>query len=144
MEERREFQLGNRFEDIPGVDQEVGMWLEERGAPPAAVYLASLAIEEVVTNCIKYGYDDEADHVIHIAVGFAGRTLTMSIRDDGHAFDPLAMPPPDLDLPIEERSIGGLGIHLLRQMTDRMAYVREGGWNQLELEKTFGGEEAGS
>ena len=110
-------------------------WLQARRASPAALFLVSLAIDELVTNCIKYGYDDADEHTIEITLSEVDETLTMVVADDGHAFNPLDAPPPDLSLPIEDRPIGGLGIHLLRELADHLAYERRDGTNRLTLTK---------
>ena len=111
--------------------------LAERQAPPAADYFASLAIEELVTNCIKYGYDDAREHRIEIELKYAAAELTLTVTDDARRFNPLELPEPDINLPVEERSVGGLGIHLLRKMSDRIEYAWENGHNRLTLHKTL-------
>src|SRR5262245_15131621 len=63
---------------------------------PDASYLVSLAIEELVTNCIKYGYDDPHGHTVDIVLSVDGRTLTIEVIDDGRAFNPLNVPPSDM------------------------------------------------
>ena len=65
--------------------------------------------------------------------------VTLEFRDDGRPFDPLAAPPPDLRSPMEHRSTGGLGIHLLRSLVDAAEYVRLGSENVLTLKKRLGG-----
>jgi anti-sigma regulatory factor (Ser/Thr protein kinase) len=61
--------------------------------------------------------------------------LEIVVIDDGHEFNPLEFPEPDTNLPVEERPIGGLGIHLLRKMADRLEYRRIDGFNRLALLK---------
>lgn len=110
-------------------------WLEQRQTSAELRYFANLAIEEIVTNCIKYGYNDTKDHVIEITLTFSGGALVITILDDGQPFDPLAAPAPDLHIDPEERPIGGLGIYLLRQMSDRMEYRRDGDKNRITISK---------
>ena len=62
--------------------------------------------------------------------------MVAEIIDNGRAFDPTAAPAPDLSLPLEQRDPGGLGIHLMRRMIDRVEYRRAGGENRLRLEKS--------
>ena len=100
--------------------------------------LATLALEELVTNCIKYGYDDQAEHLIEVTMSITESELVMVFTDDGHSFNPLELPEPDTSLPIEDRAVGGLGIHMLRKMSDRMEYVDSGGENRITLRKSFG------
>src|SRR6185436_19483438 len=97
--------------------------------------LVNLALDELVTNVIKYGYDDADEHRIQVTVTVDGGLLTLSMDDDGKPFNPLEAPPPDLDLPIEERPIGGLGVFIVRSLADSLAYRREQGHNILTLTK---------
>jgi serine/threonine-protein kinase RsbW len=110
-------------------------WLDEHEVPAKAAYFVALAIEEIVTNCIHYGYDDEEDHTIVVSLAVADETLTVGIVDDGRAFDPLAAPEPDFSEKIQNRRVGGLGIHLLRNLADRISYERLDGTNRMILEK---------
>jgi serine/threonine-protein kinase RsbW len=125
----------NTVDAITPASEAAEAWLGEQQTSPEAGFLVSLAIEELVTNCIKYGYDDAGEHTIDIELSLAGHTLTMIVVDDGHPFDPLAAPPPDLSLAIEDRPIGGLGIHLLRELADDVTYERRDGTNRLTLTK---------
>ena len=129
-------QIENSFDAIPPANDTASQWLEERAAAPAAVYLANLAIEELATNCIKYGYDDAETHIIGVELELSPACLTVTITDDGHPFNPLELPEPDTNLPIEERPIGGLGIHLLRKLSSEMRYERADGKNRVTLIKS--------
>jgi anti-sigma regulatory factor (Ser/Thr protein kinase) len=128
----------NALDAIQPASQAAEAWLRERGSPPDAGYFVSLAIEELVTNSIKYGYDDAAEHLIEIVLSIMQRVLTVQFVDDGRAFDPSLVPAPDLTQPLEDRPVGGLGIHLLRELTDSMSYERRDGANRLTLTKRFG------
>jgi anti-sigma regulatory factor (Ser/Thr protein kinase) len=63
--------------------------------------------------------------------------LNLSLSDDGPAFDPLALPTPDLDAPLEERPVGGLGVYLVREMMDDVSYSHRGGRNCLSMWKSL-------
>ena len=110
-------------------------WLAERHVSFEAMYLASLTIEELVTNCIKYGYDDPAGRTIDMMFSVEGQVLRIEVVDDGRPFNPLDAPAPDLSIPIEQRPIGGLGLHLLRELSDEAHYERRDGSNRLTLLK---------
>ena len=131
--------IKNASAEILTVSEAASNWLAGRNAPPAADYLANLALEELITNCVKYGYDDDAEHIIEIELGFSDGELALTVEDDGHPFNPLDLPEPDTNLPVEDRPIGGLGIHLLRKMSDRMEYTRLENKNRLALYKSFEG-----
>ncbi len=130
-------QLENTNEAIGPATETAEAWLGARQLPPDVSYLVSLAIEELVTNCIKYGYDDDGTHTIDIVLSVSDQALTMLVIDDGHPFDPLALAPPDLSLEIEDRPIGGLGLHLLKELSDDIQYERHDGMNRLTLIKRF-------
>ncbi len=108
---------------------------EENQLSEDIVFALDLCLEELITNVIKYGYDDSAQHAIYISLSMEGDRLVLEMRDDGHAFDPTLLPDPDLDVPLEERRIGGLGIHLVRNYVDSMEYKREANQNILTLKK---------
>jgi len=132
-------EVRNAHEAIAPAGQKAERWLAGKGASPKAVYLALLALEELVTNCIKYAYDDAAEHTIAVELAIeesaAGPELRITVVDDGRPFDPLEAPPPDLTSKAEDRQIGGLGLFLLREMADGIAYERRGGTNRTTLTK---------
>ena len=137
MGESFTIEVRNRRDAIAPAIESAEAWLEEQQAPPKVAYFVDLAIEEIVTNCIQYGYGDDLEHTIVIALTVADETLTMQIVDDGLAFDPLAAPPPDLSIAIQNRTEGGLGIYLLRNLADRITYDRRDGTNQITLIKKW-------
>ena len=129
------FEVLNSFDALSPAMDNLSLWLEKQQTPQAAAYLALLALEELVTNCIKYGYDDSAQHAIQVSVQLSEGGMILVVEDDGHPFNPLEQVGPDMTLPLEKRPIGGLGIHMLRKMSDRMEYAREGGRNRVTLHK---------
>lgn len=133
--------LKNAIEEIPPAADEVNVFLEGHGAGPDVLYVSRLAIEELVSNTIKYGYDDPGSHDIHIDARIENNAMVLAISDDGHPFDPLEAPEPDTSLPAEERPIGGLGIFLVRNMTDSFQYERRDGRNIVTISKRLNAEE---
>ena len=127
--------LPNALDGIGAASDAATVWLEARHVPTGAVFLVNLAIEELVTNCVKYAYDDTNEHTIDVELSVVDRQLAIVVIDDGHAFNPLAASAPDLSLSLEQRRIGGLGIHLLRELADEMRYERRGGTNRVTLIK---------
>jgi serine/threonine-protein kinase RsbW len=121
----------NQLQDLGRVMDEGIQFLEEHATAPHPAYVANLAIEELATNIIKYGYDDTAPHEILLRLEIQPRMLLLRIEDDGHEFNPLAVAEPDVTLPTEEREPGGLGIHLVRKMVDEIHYQRCAGRNQV-------------
>ena len=110
-------------------------FLEANHAAREVIFAANLAIEEIVSNTIKYGYPDTRQHEMTIRLTLTESALEIEITDDGNAFNPFAHPNPDFSLPPDLRPIGGLGIHLVRHMLDDCAYVRLDGQNIVRLTK---------
>ena len=100
---------------------------------PDFTYRVHLALEELVLNVMDYGYDDGAQDIeIHLTSD--ADAITIEIVDSGRPFDPLSdAPQPDLDAPVEERRVGGLGVHLVKTLMDRMDYKRENEQNRLTV-----------
>ncbi len=137
MGESFSIEVPNHRDAIAPAMEAAEAWLEKQDAPPKVAYFVNLAIEEVVTNCIQYGYGDNLEHTIEIQLTLAEETLTIQIVDDGLPFDPLAAPAPDFSIAVHNRIEGGLGIHLLRNLADRVAYNRIDGTNTLTLVKNW-------
>jgi anti-sigma regulatory factor (Ser/Thr protein kinase) len=135
MDDRLTLQLRNSLDDIPAANDTATAWLDHHEVALGAAYLANLAIEELATNCIKYGYSDDDVHLITVEMERLDKELVITVIDDGNPFDPLAQTAPDTTLPVEDRPIGGLGLHLLRQMSDDFAYARIDGNNRVTLRK---------
>jgi anti-sigma regulatory factor (Ser/Thr protein kinase) len=91
--------------------------------------------DELINNVISYAYDDGAAHDIGVRVELTGDRLAITIVDDGVPFNPLVTSPPDPALPIEERKLGGLGIHLVRSTMDEFTYNRRTDSNVVVLVK---------
>ncbi len=92
-----------------------------------------LVLEEIVTNIISYGYEDRADHAIDVDLVTSEQDITLRVRDDARPFNPLEQPVPDLEVPIEDRGIGGMGIHIVREIMDEIDYKREDNGNLLVM-----------
>src|SRR5262245_52688500 len=98
--------------------------LDARSIEPRARYNCELAFEEVVTNIIKYGYRDDREHRIQVAIDFSETAIVMRVDDDAAPFNPLqhnAAPAPSS---IEDAPIGGRGLTLLRKAAARLQYER--------------------
>ena len=96
-----------------------------------------LVLEEIVSNVIFYAYPEGTTADISLTADFDGKVLTLVLSDEGRAFDPTKKEAADTTLSVEERSIGGLGIHLVRQIMDSVNYERVDGKNVLTLRKNL-------
>ena len=101
--------------------------------PDALLFRVNLALEELGLNIMDYGYDGGPCD-IDIVLTSDDDAVTIEIIDGGPPFDPLHdAPTPDLDAPIEDRRVGGLGVYLVRTLMDDLRYCREHGKNHLTL-----------
>ena len=102
---------------------------------PGTIPNLQLAVDEAVANIILHGYRGEAGQ-IEIVVERKANDLVISLRDQAPLFDPTQAVTPNLTAPLAERQPGGMGLHLIRQIVDQMAYrVTEAGGNELTLVK---------
>ena len=132
--------MGARFErslpagaaSLPALLAEIETWLEAAEVPLAQAAPMMIAFDEVLSNIAKHG-----GGTLSVSLAIADRRLTATIVDDGPPFDPLAREAPDTDLDIDDRAIGGLGIHLVRQLMDDVTYARVDDRNRLIFSKTF-------
>jgi len=119
----------NDLAELPRVNAQLQQFIDGKGIPPQATYALELAMEELMTNIIKYGHDDGADHTIQIRIDLSPEHVVLTVEDDGFAFNPLENQTPDTTKLPEERKIGGLGLHMVREMSEQMEYRREGDYN---------------
>ncbi|MGV8095968.1 MAG: ATP-binding protein [Mangrovibacterium sp.] len=110
---------------------------EEWDLPPALIPSVNLALEEALSNVIFYAFEKGSEQEINIDFKLKGTELTIVISDEGKPYDPTQKEDPDINLPIEDRPIGGLGIFLIRQIMDEVAYNRIDQKNQLTLIKKW-------
>ena len=128
-----EFSVTNDLRGISSAAARIDAFCAAHDLASGISFDVTLAVDELVTNAIGYGYDDDGEHRIDISLRLEGDTLTVEIADDGKAFDPLRAPEPDLSASAKERARGGLGIWLVRKRMDTVAYRREDGRNVVTL-----------
>jgi anti-sigma regulatory factor (Ser/Thr protein kinase) len=135
ISERFTLHIRNSIDAIaPAVDTATA-WLNGRQASATDIWFVNLAVDELVSNCVKYAYADSQEHVIDVELQIVDQQLIVTVIDDGRAFDPLTIPPPDMSLAAEDRKIGGLGIHLLLTVSEKMTYERRDNQNRVVLVK---------
>jgi len=104
------------------------------GLCPRGQFVLNLVVDEIATNAIEHAYPRGEEQSIDLRVRVDDQhTLVVQLEDQGVAFNPLEQNPTSLDAPLEDREIGGLGIHLVRESVDRMEYERRGQANCLTL-----------
>jgi len=111
-------------------------WWEEAALPVALAFPFEVALEEVCMNVIMHGTRASGSPPeLSVSLRLEGDAVTMVIEDDGVAFDPLVVAPPDIDTSLEEREIGGLGVFLVRKLMDDVSYAHTGSHNRLTMRK---------
>jgi sigma-B regulation protein RsbU (phosphoserine phosphatase) len=131
--EAREVRLRSDLAEIARADH----WLQEvcrdLDVSPEAAHDFQIALEEVLVNVVRHGYGERAPGEIEVRAWAAGEALRLEVRDRAPRYNLLEQAPPPLD--DHERPVGGLGVHLVRQLMDRVEYVYEAGENRLVLER---------
>ena len=132
---QRSVTLHNNIDEIPHLAEFVEGVCEAVGFDAATTMQMNLAIEEAVVNVINYAYPPGTHGVINIKAQANDERLKFVITDRGTPFDPTVKDDVDISLPAEQRPIGGLGIHLVRQLMDTINYEYTDGQNVLSLRK---------
>jgi len=101
--------------------------------PSKALFRLNLAIDELLTNTISYGYPDAREAEINVRLRHTGDRLEVRLADDGIPFDPLTLPDPDTTSDLDQRAVGGLGVHLVRTLMDGVTYERDHHQNIVTL-----------
>ena len=139
--DKQHLTLSASLAELRRLSDAVAEFCRANGVGEKSCYTLQLACDEWVTNVIVHGYGKDKpespdSRPIEVTLERAGGTsLRLVFEDEAPAFDPLALPEPDVTLPMEEREIGGLGVHFLRTMMDECRYERVDGRNRLILIK---------
>ena len=133
-----EWQFGIQSDGPRRVAERFEALAQERGVPPDVVFKFQLALDELLTNVVSYAFhpseDDAFEPTVRVALEISDTRVWALIEDNGQAFDPLREAPvPDVELPADDRVIGGLGIHLTKAFVETLSYERRDGWNRLTL-----------
>jgi anti-sigma regulatory factor (Ser/Thr protein kinase) len=127
--------LLNKAEEIARAQDELERFAVVHQLPVRKLHEVQVALEEHLSNILHYSHAEPGDYTIQLQVRLAESELRIRVEDDGLPFNPLAHPVPDLSLPMEEKPIGGLGIHMIRNSLDEVEYCREKGKNILTMIK---------
>jgi anti-sigma regulatory factor (Ser/Thr protein kinase) len=143
--------LANTLSEIPRAAAALETWAEPLDVPLPDLMALQLALEETITNIITHGYREAPSGTRHFTVELSARSgsvslspsnpppsvVRLTLTDDAPAYDPLARPEIDVTAPIEDRPIGGLGVHLVKKLMTHAAYERRAECNILILERTL-------
>ena len=119
--------------EITRINEDFGQFADVHDLDRSVKQKVSVALDELLNNIISYGFEDQDDHVIHLAMDYAEGRLEITIRDDGMPFNPFAQTRPNTTLSVEERDIGGLGVLLVQELMTDVSYQRQQDSNVVTL-----------
>jgi sigma-B regulation protein RsbU (phosphoserine phosphatase) len=114
--------ITNRLENISGIIDRFGQFAAGHGIPSEIVQKIDIVFDELLTNTISYAYQDKLEHEIEIKIRYYQKQIIVTIMDDGTPFNPFDRSDPDTSLGMDDREIGGLGVHLVKLLVDDYHY----------------------
>jgi sigma-B regulation protein RsbU (phosphoserine phosphatase) len=135
---RLRIRLEPELSEIARLNSEFKTFADLHGLQATLVQRLSIAFDELINNIVSYGYRGAEDpEPIEVEMDLRHGHLVISVRDSGIPFNPFVQVSPDTTLSMEEREIGGLGIHMVKQLMDEVAYTRRGPHNVVTLKKSL-------
>ncbi|MFN8360389.1 MAG: ATP-binding protein [Candidatus Kapaibacterium sp.] len=131
--------IANKRPEIARLSGMMEEFMESNDVPMNVSFAIDLALDELLTNVISYGFPEGGEHTITVQVDISETDVTVKISDEGVPFNPLAQDEVDTTLSIDEREIGGLGIHLVKKTMNHLGYERVENRNVLTLVKALAG-----
>ena len=131
----KDLKISNNLAEIERLDVCVRAFGIANGLEAETVKEIQLVMEELLTNIISYGYEDEAGHDIDVSIVNGVEAVTIRVQDDARPFNLLNHPRPNLEIPLEDRRIGGVGINIVCELMDEIKYTREENTNIVVLRK---------
>lgn len=136
MEKR--FKINNKMAELSRICIELEHDMVSLGFGTECRSDVQLICEEILCNIISYGFPELDNGCMEMKFVFDGNSLTLEFIDNGIAFDPLNRPDPDLDDPdADDRPVGGLGIFLVKELTEQQVYERRSGKNHLTVARSI-------
>ena len=127
-----------KLEDIHKITEFVELELERIGCPMKAIIQINVAIDEIYSNIVKYAYPKKRGPVtVQLIEKDDPNTVYLRFSDEGKPYNPLTKEDPDISLSAEERSVGGLGIYMVKKTMDDLRYKFENGQNILTIKKVY-------
>lgn len=130
--------LTNNIGELDRLEPFLEKFFDQNSLNPALLSSVDLALEEALANVIMYAYPEGEKGDVTLSAHVENNAIYMKISDVGIPFNPLEQKEADLNVSLEERKIGGLGIHLIKEIMDEIGYAYEDGRNVLKMQKTIG------
>ncbi|MDP8262832.1 MAG: ATP-binding protein [Candidatus Ancaeobacter aquaticus] len=135
MIDRENIVIKNELEEINVLTEKLHAFCVKHHILENFEHDINLAVEEIVVNAITYGYSDEEKHNIVIKLKTVNSEICIIVEDDGNPFDPLTVESPDVHKKLEDRELGGYGIHFVKNIMDNLSYRRKDNKNILSMTK---------
>lgn len=129
--------LKNTKSDIRNLSEEFDKFSVYHNLPQKVTVDIQLALDEILTNIVSYGYEAGAEGFIEVEIRLHENTLEVEVVDDALPFNILLVDDPDIQKPLQEKAIGGLGIYLVKNLMDQVEYRRLDAKNHLLLKKVI-------
>lgn len=130
--------IANKMAELGNIEQAINDLAVEWNISAKLKGQLNLVVEEVVSNIVKYAYADSQEHFITVEFCNEGSCIEIRVEDDGKMFNLLEFEEkPDIKASVEDREIGGLGIHIVTTLMDSVYYKRTDNKNVLILTKNF-------
>lgn len=131
------FELKNAASELDTLCRHLTKFGNTFGLSQKFIFQINLALDELFTNIISYGYKEEGEHRIKFALSCEDSTVVIRIEDSGVPFDVAEFEVPDPKNTLEDCKVGGLGLHLIRKLMDDISYERADDKNVVILKKNF-------
>ena len=138
MSTHKTVRITNQRDQIDTVRKFFDDYSKDNKLTEKTVHDIQMALDEVLTNIVNYGYEDTDEHQIDIHFGVNDDAVKVEIVDDSKPYNILEKDNPDISLSMEDKPIGGLGIFLIKKLMSNVDYYTEEGKNHLVMIKELG------
>jgi len=130
-----EFVLHGSVGELQRLAAETATFCREHSLGDEVEFDLNLVLEELFTNAVSHGECAGMEKAVQVRLQLLNDGVHVEYADRGRPFDPLTAPEPNLDASLEERRVGGLGVHLVRQIMRDLEYRRAGDWNRITMRR---------
>ena len=127
--------IRNKISEMPKIIDYFDSFARENDLSGIAIQKFNIVLDELLNNIISYAFKDDDDHHILVKFQLKYLRLIITIEDDGIPFNPFRIESPDIKLSIAERNLGGLGVHIVKNLVDEYHYIRQSNRNIINLIK---------
>ena len=131
------FELRNKLSELKVLNQQLTAFGHDIGLPEIGISEINICLDELFTNIVLYGFNDDLEHKIKFSLKVEDNLLITIMEDDGVPFNPLKKKAVKLPENVDDAQIGGLGIHITKELVDKISYERKGDLNILTIKKSI-------